>query len=95
MSAPIFVPHPPSSVIFEHVVKLILETLIVIPSLVFISELASPLSVTPRVPYSDQLQAIDVSNIQDTVGVVEQDTCGSEPILLFALIILLHVRASN
>jgi len=58
MDTPVFIAHPPGAVISENIIKFFLETLIVIPSLIFISELASPLALPPGVPYPDQLQPV-------------------------------------
>jgi hypothetical protein len=51
VNAPVFIAHPPGAVVTENIIKFFLETLIVIPSLVFISESALPdtLSLAPRV----------------------------------------------
>jgi hypothetical protein len=93
VNAPVFISHPPGAVITEDVVEFLLEALVVVPGLVLISELAGPLALSPRVPYPHQLQAIDVSDVEDTVGVIEEDPGLARAVLLRATLVLNDVRA--
>mmetsp|Transcript_32336 Transcript_32336/g.40072 ORF Transcript_32336/g.40072 Transcript_32336/m.40072 type:complete len:205 (-) Transcript_32336:20-634(-) len=57
---PVFVVHPPVSVIFERVTELFAQFKLVIPSLVFIAEPASPLARTraPGISNVEQLKLV-------------------------------------
>lgn len=76
MRAKVVVSHPPITVAFEHVVELLFQAFVVVPSFIFIGKLTCPLSLAPRVSDSDQLQvhALYFDDLLDTVGMVEQDT---------------------
>jgi len=74
MGAEIIVPHPPITVILEDIVKLFLQTFMIVPSLIFVSKLACPFALAPRIANSDKLQVIDLLDLLDTVGVVEEDS---------------------
>lgn len=63
MHAPVLIAHPPRAIVTEYVVKLFLKALVIIPGLVLICELACPLALTPRVPDTDQLEAVHVPHI--------------------------------
>ena len=91
MSAEVIVSHPPVTVTFENIVELFFKTFVVIPSLVLISELTSPLSLTPRVSDSNQLEAIDFSNLLDTISVIEKNTRVTHTFLLVSILIFYSV----
>ena len=95
MNAPVLITHPPGTIISEDIVKLFLEALVVIPGFIFISELTSPLSLAPRVPYSNKLQSIDIANVQDTICMIEQDSGLSRSILLVSILVLHNVSTTD
>lgn len=74
MGTEVIVSHPPVTVTLEHVVELLLQSFMVIPSLILVCELTSPLSLTPRISNSNKLESINFSNLLNTISMVEQDT---------------------
>ena len=97
MGTEIIVSHPPVAVTLENVVQLFFETFVVIPSFVLVSELTSPLTLTPRVSDSNELEvhALDFDNLLDTIGVIEKDTRVSHSFLLIAVLVLHSVCATE
>jgi hypothetical protein len=71
VDAPVLIPHPPGTVITEDIVKFFFQAFVVVPSLVFISELTSPLSLTPRVTDSHQLKSINITNLKHTISMIK------------------------
>jgi hypothetical protein len=95
VNTPVFVTHPPCTVIAEDVVKLLFQTLIVIPSLVLICELASPLSLAPRVADPHELEAINITDVKDTIGVIEENAGLASPLRLVSAIVLHNIGAAD
>jgi len=99
VGAPVLVGHPPVAIVLENVVKVLLETLAVIPSLFFVSELSSPftLASSPRVSDSDELKLVRwvVSDLEHTVGVIEKNTLVSVALLLLTTVVLDRVSATD
>ena len=95
MNAPVFIPHPPGAIITEDIVELFFKAFVVIPSLIFISELASPLSLTPRVTDSHELKSIDITDVKHTIRMIEEDTCLSSTLLFVSALVLDDIGASN
>lgn len=93
MDAPVFITHPPCSIVTEDIVELLLKTLVIIPSFVLISELSGPLALSPRVTESNELQTINFTNVEDTICVVEQDASLSCTLSLLSVIVLHDVGA--
>lgn len=62
--------HPPVTIIFEGVLKFFLQTLMVIPSFIFISEFTSPFTLTPWISDSNQLKTINISNLLNTESMI-------------------------
>jgi len=73
VGTPVFIAHPPCTVISECIVKFFFETFMVVPSLIFIGELTSPLAMTPRVPNSNQLKTVNVPDIHYAIGMIKQN----------------------
>jgi len=71
MGAEVIIFHPPVSVVFENVVELFFETLVIVPSLILVCELTCPLALAPWISYTNELKAIDFSDLLDTIGMVE------------------------
>ena len=65
VSLPVFKSHPPVIVLVELVAKLGFKPLVIIPSLIFITELSSPLtsSTSPGVSWVDHLEVISCRQI--------------------------------
>ena len=95
VNAPVFVAHPPGAVITEDVVKLLFQTLIVVPSLVLICELASPLSLTPRVADPHELKAVNITDVKDTIGVIEENAGLASSLRLVSAIVLHDIGAAD
>ena len=76
-------------------IKTLLETLIVIPSLVLICELASPLSLAPRVADSHELEAVDITYVKDTIGVIEENAGLASTLRLVSAIVLHDIGAAD
>ena len=95
VNAPVFVTHPPGTVIAEDVVKLFFQALIVIPSFVLISELASPLSLTPRVTDPHELEAVNITDVKDTIGVIEKNASLASTLRLDSAIVLHDIGAAD
>jgi len=97
VGAEVVVPHPPVTITLEYVIELLFETFVVVPSLVFVSELTCPLTLTPRVPDSNELKihALDLDDLLDTVGMVEQNTRVTHSFLKVAVLIFHSVGATK
>lgn len=95
MSAEVIVSHPPVSITLEHIIELLLETLVVIPCFILISELSCPLTLTPRVSDSNELEAIDLSDLLNTICVVEEDTRVTHSLFWVAVLVLDSVGTSE
>lgn len=95
VNAPVFVAHPPGTVVAEHVVQLLLETLVVIPSLIFVCELACPFALAPGVADANKLEAVDVPHVKDAVSMIEEDASLTSALSLLSTLVLDHVRAPN
>jgi len=95
VDAPVLVAHPPGAVVPELVVKLLFKALVVIPRLVFVRKLARPLALAPWVADADQLQPVDVPNLQNAVGVVEEDARLTSALSFAAAIVLHNVCTAN
>ena len=87
VGAEIVVPHPPVAVILEDVVELFLQTFVIVPSLIFVSKLACPFALAPRIANSDKLQVVDLLDLLDTVGVVEEDSGVAHAFFLMSLLV--------
>jgi hypothetical protein len=87
MGVEILVPHPPVAVILEDIVKLFLQSLMIVPSLIFVGKLASPLALAPRIANSDERQVVDLLDLLDAVGVVEEDSGVAHAFLLMAILV--------
>jgi hypothetical protein len=99
MDAPVFVGHPPCSIIFKNVVKLLFESLVVIPCLVFVSKSSSPFSMSPGVSDSDELQLlgcgdIKLSDVHYTVSVIELDSSWAAAFFFFVIFVFHGISAS-
>ena len=75
-------------------IKTLLKTLVVIPSLILISESTIPntLALSPRVSHVDELKALhirQVSHLKHTVCLVELNTLGT--IALNWLVVIVHL----
>ena len=88
MSAEVIVSHPPVSITLEHIIELLFETLVVIPCFVLISELTSPLTLAPWVSNSNELEAIDFSDLLNTVSVIEEDTRVTHALFWVTILVL-------
>ena len=76
---PVFVIHPPVTIIFELVIQFFSEFKLVIPSLIFITETTIPLSRswTPWITNVEKLKLLcgsDILHAQKTIGVIKCDT---------------------
>ena len=89
--------HPPVTIVLEDVLQLLFETLMIVPSLILISELTRPLSLSPRISDSNELEvhALDFDNLLNTIGVIEKDTRVSHSFLLIAVLVLHSVCATE
>ena len=72
--AKVIVSHPPVAIAVEYVIQLFFQTFVVVPSFVLVGELTSPLALAPGISDSDQLEAIHLADLENSVCVVEQDT---------------------
>lgn len=95
LSAEVIVPHPPVAVVLESVVQLVLEPLVVVPSLVLVGKLARPLTCSPRVSDPDKLKPVHLSDLLNTVGVVEEDTSVAHAFLKVSIVVFDSVCASE
>ena len=97
VGAEIFELHPPVTIVLEDVLQLLFETLMIVPSLILISELTRPLSLSPRISDSNELEvhALDFDNLLNTIGVIEKDTRVSHSFLLIAVLVLHSVCATE
>ena len=95
VNAPVFVTHPPGAVVAEDVVELLFEALVVIPSLVLISELASPFALAPGVSDADQLELINLAHVENTVRMVKQYASLSSTVLFVSILIFNNVGAAD
>ena len=91
----VIIAHPPVAVVAEGVIELVLEAFVVVPCLVFVCKLASPLAMTPRVANSDELQAVYFPDLLDAVSVVEKDTCIAHALFEVAVFVFDCVGATK
>lgn len=73
MCTEVIVSHPPVTIALEHIVELLLETFVVIPSLILVGELTSPLTLSPRISDSNELETVDFSDLLNTISMVKKD----------------------
>jgi hypothetical protein len=95
VNAPVFVAHPPGTVITENVVKFLFQSFIVIPSFVLIRKLSSPFSLAPRVTNSHELEAVNITNVKDTICVIEENTGLASTLRLVTGIVLHDIGAAD
>ena len=95
MNAPVFVAHPPGAVITENVVKFLFQTFIVIPSFVLICKLSSPLSLAPRVTDPHELEAVNITDVKDTIGVIEENASLASTLRLVSTIVLHDIGTAD
>jgi hypothetical protein len=93
--AEIIVSHPPVTITLEHIVELFFKTFVIIPSLILVSELTGPLTLTPRISNSDKLKPVDFSDLLNTISMVEQDTRVAHSLLLVTILVFNGVGTSE
>ena len=86
----IFKRHPPCAILLKRVFQRVFETFILVPSFVFITELAVPAGVTPRISDFDQLEAVllHVTDVLQSISVVLDDATVEIFFLLVAVLVL-------
>jgi hypothetical protein len=87
--------HPPVAIALEHIVELLFQSLVVVPSFVLVGEFTGPLSLAPRVSDSNQHNSVDFSDLLDSVGVVKEDTRVAHAFFEVAILILHGVCAAD
>ena len=95
MNAPVFIAHPPGAIVSENIVELLFQTFVVIPSFILICELACPFTLAPRISNSEELKAIDISDIKDTVGMIKENASLASTVCLSTAIILDDIGATD
>mgnify|MGYP004236481619 CR=1 FL=1 len=96
---PVFITHPPISVLSERVIKALFKTFVIVPSLIFISESTEPdtIALSPGVSDAQDLQVdvLEIFNPFETIGMVKENTLRAVTIMLIAMVVLLTVRTTN
>jgi hypothetical protein len=87
--------HPPVAVVLESVLQFLLQSLVVVPRLVLISELASPLALPPRISDSNQLEAVDVPDLLDSESVVVNDSGVAHAFFSIAILVFHGLGATK
>ena len=100
VSFPVFIIHPPVTVIFELIVKLLSQSNLIVPSLIFIAETTIPLTRTrtPRIANVKKLKWLLTNNVfytEQSVGVIESNSIWASTFLLLAIFSLLRVSTTN
>jgi hypothetical protein len=67
----------------------------VIPCLIFIGEFTRPFTLTPGIADPNQFYAIDLFDLLDAIGVVEEDAAVANTVLRVTIVILDCVGASQ
>lgn len=88
MGAEVVILHPPVSVALENVIELLLQPFMVVPSLILVGKLTSPLALAPRISDPNELEPIDLPNLLDTVGMVVKNSGSAHSFFKVAVLIL-------